>query len=195
MTYWRLILFALLLLLAGVGGPVGEPCAAETPVPYVTDVRLERGPRGDLLVSFRVEKALVPQLRETLESGLPVRFTFWVRVDRPKAWARDEVLADLQLTRTLEKNNLQNRFHVTFEDGSEGPEVPELEKAVDALARVERLSLLPLDALRGPPAFLRIRARLQEFQLPFRLHRILPFVGLWDVETPWYVVEVPRELP
>lgn len=164
-------------------------------MPYVTDVRLERGPRGDLLVSFRVEKALVPQLRETLESGLPVRFTFWVRVDRPKAWARDEVLADLQLTRTLEKNNLQNRFHVTFEDGSEGPEVPELEKAVDALARVERLSLLPLDALRGPPAFLRIRARLQEFQLPFRLHRILPFVGLWDVETPWYVVEVPRELP
>jgi len=163
--------------------------------PYIDGVQLERGPRSDLLVSFHVEGALVPQLRETLESGLPVRFTFWIRIDRPKAWARDEVLVDLRLTRTLEKNNLQNRFHVTFEDGSAGPEEPDLARAVAALGRVEGLSLLPLDALRGASAFLRIRARLQEFRLPFRLHRILPFVALWDLETPWYVVEVPRNLP
>ncbi|WP_169709513.1 DUF4390 domain-containing protein [Deferrisoma camini] len=184
------ILILLGLLLASPASAAGDKG------PYIDGVLLERGPRSDLLVSFHVEGALVPQLRETLESGLPVRFTFWIRIDRPKAWARDEVLVDLRLTRTLEKNNLQNRFHVTFEDGSAGPEEPDLARAVAALGRVERMSLLPLDALRGGgPAFLRIRARLQEFRLPFRLHRILPFVALWDLETPWYVVEVPRNLP
>ncbi len=164
--------------------------------PYVDGVSLSRGPRADLVVSFHVEQTLVPQLVDTLESGLPVRFTFWIRVDHPRPWARDYVLADLRFERVLEKENLEDRYRITFEDGRTVRTESDLAKAVRMMGRVEGVSLLPLAALAGPrPIFLRIKVRVQEFKLPFRLHRLLPFVSFWDVETDWYVLEIPRVLP
>ena len=188
---WRILLLSLCFLIIV---PARAP-ALDRPA-YIDGVALGRGPRGDLLVSFRVQNAFVPGILDTLESGLPIRFTFWIRVDRPRKWRPDEVLADLRIERVLDKDNLKNRYRITYEDHRTVRYEADLARAVAAMARVDKVSVLPLDALGGdPPPYLRIKARLQEFRLPFRLHYLLPFVSFWDVETEWYVLEIPRSIP
>jgi len=174
-----------LLLLAAPG--LGRETEAR-----IAEVNLHRGTQGDLAVDFRVEGILNDRVLDTLDSGIPVRFTYWVRVVRPREFLRDEALADLQLVRVLEKDNLKDRFRVTWEGEGETEDVPDLQQAIDLMARVENLSVLPLDVLGSQsPLLLRIKAQLKKFQLPFRLHYLFAFVAFWDVETKWYTVTLP----
>lgn len=158
----------------------------------IEGVTLRRGHQSDLLVDFRVEGIRTRRVLETLDSGLPVRFTYWVRVVRPRDVLRDEIVAEVQLVRILEKDNLKNRFRVVAEEGGEGEDVGTLDAALQAMARVEGVSVLPLEVLssRGP-LVLRIKAQLQKFRLPFHLHYLFAFVAYWDVETPWTAVSLP----
>ena len=41
---------------------------------------------------------------------------------------------------------------------------------------------------------LELQVRLEEFRLPFHLHRVLTFVSFWDAQTPWYIQPVPGHL-
>ena len=158
----------------------------------IAEVNLHRGVQGDLAVDFRVEGILNERILDTLDSGIPVRFTYWIRVVHPREFLRDETVADVQLLRVLEKDNLKDRFRVTLEGRGETQDVPNLQQAIDLMARVENVSVLPLDVLGSrTPLLLRIKAQLQKFQLPFRLHYLLAFVAYWDVETPWYTVTLP----
>ncbi len=169
------------------------PATAAKGRAYVDGVQLRRSPGGDLLLDFRVQDALDERLLDTLDSGLPVRFTYWVRVTRPRELARDEVVVDLRLVRVLEKDNLKNRFRVSLEGGGDPRDVGTLPEAVAAMGGVEGLPLLPLEQLNGRrPLVLHVKAQLQKFQLPFRLHYLFAFVSVLDVETDWYVVELPR---
>ncbi len=155
-------------------------------------VRLTRGVDGDLLLAFRVAKALDERVFDTLDSGLPVQFVYLIRVERPRDFAPDKVLVDRRLVRVLEKDNLKDRYQVTLEGRSEARDFSSLEEAIEVMTRVEAVSLLPLaDLSRRRPQFLRIKAQLQKFQLPFRLHYLFAFVSYLDVETDWYSVELP----
>ncbi|MBE0617189.1 MAG: DUF4390 domain-containing protein [Proteobacteria bacterium] len=176
-----------LLLLLPVAPSQGRP-----PQAYIDGVKLRRGAHADLLVDFRVEGILNERILDTLDSGLPVRFTYWVQVTRPREFLRDQVVADRKLVRILEKDNLKDRFRVTFEDGEEPRDVATLDAAIRTMARVEGVSVLPLAALDASrPLVLRLKAQLQKFQLPFRLHYLFAFVSYWDVETDWYSVVLP----
>jgi len=158
----------------------------------IAQVKLHRGSQGDLAVDFRVEGILSERVLDTLDSGIPVQFTYWVRVVHPRKFLRDETIADLQFVRGLEKDNLKDRFRVTLEGRDGERDVPDLQQAVDLLARVGDVSVLPLDVLGSrTPLLLRIKAQLQKFQLPFRLHYLFAFVAFWDVETEWYTETLP----
>lgn len=183
---------AALLLLTVALLLVAAPGAARQPEARIVDVQLHRGAQGDLAVDFRVEGVLNERVLDTLDSGIPVRFTYWVRVVHPRELLRDETLADLRLVRVLEKDNLKDRFRVSLEGRGDGRDVADLQQAIDVMARVENLSVLPLDALGSQtPLLLRIKAQLQKFQLPFRLHYLFAFVAYWDVETEWHTVPLP----
>ncbi|MHB8764707.1 MAG: DUF4390 domain-containing protein [Deferrisomatales bacterium] len=175
---------------------VASPASSRSPrgAAYIDSVHLRRGARGDLVLDFQVQNALDARVLDTLDSGLPVRFTYWIRVERPRELARDEVVSDLRLERVLEKDNLKDRYRVTLGASATPRDVGVLSEAIAVMSRVEGVSLMPLEALGGRrPAVLRIKAQLQKFQLPFRLHYVFAFVSYLDVETDWYVVELPRQ--
>lgn len=159
---------------------------------YVNDVRLSRGAADDLVLDFRVRQTMDQRVIDTLESGLAVRFTYWVKVQQPRRFLPDETLVDQQFERVLEKDNLADRYRLTLEEGQPPREVADLAAAVELMSRVEGLSLLPVEVLETRrPLHLRIRARLQRFELPFRLHYVLPFISYFDVGTEWYDLELP----
>jgi hypothetical protein len=104
----------------------------------------------------------------------------------------DVVVKEVRFDRTLVKDNLKDRYKIDPERGRPKQDVATLAEAVEAMTRVEGVRVLPLDALgRSGPLTLKIKAKLQRFQLPFHLHYLFAFVSYWDVETDWYAVELP----
>ncbi|MBI5440134.1 MAG: DUF4390 domain-containing protein [Deltaproteobacteria bacterium] len=183
---------ALLLLLAAALFAPAAHVWGRTGHAYIDTVQFRRGTRSDLLVSFRVQRAFDDRVVDTLDAGLPVRFTYQLRVLRSRDVLSDVVVKDVHFDRTLVKDNLKDRYRVEPERGRQGQDVASLAEAVEAMTRVEGVRLLPLDALgRSGPLVLKIKAKLQKFQLPFHLHYLFAFVSYWDVETDWYVVELP----
>ncbi|MDF1551880.1 MAG: DUF4390 domain-containing protein [Deferrisomatales bacterium] len=186
---FRRFLIALAAWLAVWGA---APVVAADNAAYVADVRLTRGSAQDLVLAFRVQQAMDQRVIDTLESGLAVRFTYWIRVQSPRRLFPDENLVDLKLERVLEKDNLKNRYRLTMVEGQPSRDVPNLAEALAVMSRVEGVSLLPLEVLGSRrPLYLRVRARLQRFEMPFRLHYVLPFVSYLDVGTDWYSLELP----
>ena len=174
---------------------VAASVAAADSGAYVADVRLTRGATQDLVLAFRVHQAMDQRALDTLESGLAVRFTYWVRVQSPRRLLPDENLVDQKLERVLEKDNLKNRYRLTMVEGQAPRDVADLAEALAVMSRVEGVSLLPLEVLDSRrPLYLRVRARLQRFEMPFRLHYVLPFVSYLDVGTDWYSLELPATL-
>lgn len=183
-------LCALLLVLLSLL-PTGAQ--ARTGQAFVDGVTLRRGSRADVTLGFRIQKAFDARVLDTLDSGLPVRFTFWIELVRTRDVLRDVVVSEIKLERTLVKDNLKDRYRVALAANGEERDCPTLAEAVELMSRVEGLSLMPLDGLaRQAPLLLKIKAQLQKFQLPFRLHYLLSFVSYWDVDTDWYVLELPR---
>jgi hypothetical protein len=182
----RLVLPILLLAVAlPAWGRVGRA--------YVDAVTLRHAGRSELQVGFRVQKAFDRRLLDTLDSGLAIRFTYSVQVVRARDVLPDQVLSERSLDRTLVKDNLKNRYVVTF--GSEAQDVATLAEAQELMSRVEGVRvILPERPGRSGPLLLKIRAKLQQFRLPFHLHYLFAFVSYWDVDTDWYVLELPRNL-
>ncbi|NTU59893.1 MAG: DUF4390 domain-containing protein [Deltaproteobacteria bacterium] len=193
MGFRRVSLLLLCLLAALAAAP---PCPwARTGLAYIDAVTLRRGPRADLSLSFRVQKAFDSRVLDTLDSGLPVRFTYWVQIARGRDVLPDQVVSDIRVERTLVKDNLKDRYKVTLAASGEEKDFATLAEAIEVMSRVDGLHLLPLDALaRQAPLTLKIKAQLQKFQLPFHLHIVLAFLSYWDVDTDWYVLELPRSV-
>jgi hypothetical protein len=113
---------------------------------------------------------------------------------RPRDMAPDPLVSEVRVERTLVKDNLKNRFRVSLGRGEER-DFPSLAEAAEVMGRVDGLRLaVPERPAEGAPVLLKIKAKLQKFRLPFHLHYLFAFVSFWDVETDWYVLELPRNL-
>jgi len=160
---------------------------------YVDAVTLARADEGELRVSFKVRDIGGERLHDILDSGLPVKFTYSVRLVRlDKAiWEGDAVRQTFE--RVLENDNLKNRFITTI-DGKK-LDFAELSEALNVMGTVDDFTVCSLSMLSPKGKYqTEIQLRYAEFKLPFALHRLLPFLSKWDEKTPWKVVKVPREL-
>lgn len=143
-------------------------------------------------VSFKINDLSSEQLVKTIESGLPVRFVYLVRFVRKAGYLTSGVLTDLKFERVLEKDNLKNRYRITENDVSS--DVDDFPTALLKLGNVEKLDVAPLSDLIPEKRYqVEIQVKLEEFRLPFHLHRILPFFSAWDVTTPLKTVRLPAE--
>ncbi len=183
----RLILFIALLLIA-------SPALAESAksASRVENVAFSRD--GQVLaVSFEVTGFSDERLKKSLESGLPLRFTYTIRLLRTdKAlWEGDSVF--LTFERVLEKDNLKNRY--TLSDGEEKRNFEVADDALLAMGRVDKYPVCEIERLGAKNKYRsEIQVKFEEFRLPFFLHRFLPFVSLGDLKTPWKNEPVPQEL-
>jgi Domain of unknown function (DUF4390) len=145
-----------------------------------------------VLVGFRIRNLASEQLIKTLESGLPVRFVYEVRFVRKAGYLTSGVLSDIKFERVLEKDNLKNLYRITEMDV--GTDIADFAVAIDRLGRVDDLPVAAHSELIPEKRYqVEIQVKLEEFRLPFHIHRILPFFSAWDVTTPWKTVRLPPE--
>lgn len=169
----------------------GISVAEEQGGAVVDDVVFGRNDRA-VTVGFVIRNLASEQLVKTLESGLPVRFVYEIRFVRKAGYLTSGVLSDTKFERVLEKDNLKNLYRITENDV--GTDVADFAAAIQMLGRVDDLPVAGLSELLPEKRYqVEIQVKLEEFRLPFHIHRILPFFSAWDVTTPWKTVRLPPE--
>lgn len=186
----RLVSLALALVLLIAAAPSAR--AEEDKPPAAVEEVLFNSDGNSVLVSFKGRNLVSDQLVRTIESGLPVRFVYEVRFVRKAGYLTSGVLSDTKIERVLEKDNLKNLYRIT--ENGVGADITDFTAAIERLGKVEGLPVAALSDLIPEKRYqAEIQIKLEEFRLPFHLHRILPFFSAWDVTTPWKTVRIPPD--
>ena len=146
--------------------------------------------KDHLLVYFNVEGCFTEDMNRAIMNGIPIKFTFIVKLYEVRnAWF-DRKAADIRLAHKVEYNTLKNEFQVFLpEYDNKKNTTKDAEEANKLMSEIVALKIVRLDKLkRGSHYRLRLKAELDKIELPFYLDYVLFFLSLWDFETDWYTV-------
>ena len=172
--------FAAVLLAAG---SLSTQALAENPPAEGAEIRgllVENAPH-DLFVTFTLHGAFTPEIREQIDSGLPVTFRHYVEVvNRRAAWFDDTLLRKVVST-SVAFDTLTRQYRLTRSVNDETLETTVSDKEAEMsrfMTTVERLRLCDPAELEGDRSlYLRVKSRVQK--------RFVLFFIPWDFETSW----------
>jgi hypothetical protein len=147
--------------------------------------------RDDLLLYLTVKDAFPAKIEETIHSGVPATFSFFVNLFAVRDLWFDKQIAEIKVTHSLKYDNLKKEYTVTRSwEGDKLHVVKSYEEAKELMSEIDSLTIVPLDRLeKGYQYQIRAKAELNKLTLPFYLHYVLFFVSLWDFETDWYTID------
>lgn len=188
------IITALFVVLLTVIGTVPkESKGADDPPsnkPYFTDIIVTTSDTH-LLFFGELRNSLTNEMIEGLHSGIPVRFTFFVELERIKSNWLNEGLASIEFSHALRYDTLKQHYTVETEEISRKfHTVSTLEKAKTLLDEINGLNIIELKKLEPDQTYrLRVKADLYKKTLPLSIHTFIPFVSWWDLNTDWHSIE------
>jgi hypothetical protein len=143
-----------------------------------------------LIVFGTLENSFTSEMIETLHSGIPLRFSFFVELYKMTENWPDELIVAHNFQHIMTFDTLKENYRVTLEEDNNKVlsfrSLFEAQKVINEIngVRVEELKgLLPDNRYK-----LRMRAELYQKTLPLSLHNILPFLSWWDIETDWHTI-------
>ena len=147
--------------------------------------------RDNLLLYLTVEDAFPPKIENTINSGVPATFSFFIKLYSVRTFWKDKQIVDMTVTHTIKYDNLKKEYTVTRSGEEDQPiSIKSFEEAKKLMADIDSLTIVPLKQLeKGKQYQIRCKAKLSKLTLPFYLHYILFFVSLWDFETDWYTID------
>ena len=98
------LLLALSLLPSGFQAPAAGSQTLQV-VPLPRD--------GEVLVSFKLEEALTEEIRQKIQSGLPIKFVYKVDLKRESTVWFDRTIAQAVVTATVRYDTLTRLYHVS----------------------------------------------------------------------------------
>jgi len=158
--------------------------------PYLADILLTSS-QTDLLLFCTIQNSFVPDMIEGVHNGIPVTFTFLVKLEKIiKNWP-DSTLAEMTIHHTLAYDPIKQRYSVSMSERTTGAMVTDsIDKAMEMMSELNGIKIIPLAELEpDKPYTLHVKAVLAEKTLPLNLHYIVPFISLWDFETDWRTIE------
>ena len=168
-------ILAATLCLCAVASYAGEP-RIERIEPLITEGQLTL----DLDASFELERAVI----EAAERGVPLYFTFDLKITSPRWWWFDRVLVEATLTRRLTYNTLTQQWRVAT--GDLFLPVRSLEEALAVLKQVRAWPIAPADRFEANQSFDgRVKFRLDASQLARPLQLEAANRGAWALASPW----------
>ena len=183
-----LLLFTCLCCLHGPGTAVST--AAETATPNFTDIIVTTSDTH-LLLFGELRNSITKDMLDGLHSGIPIKFSFFVELNKDVPNWLDEELVSEQFSHTLTYDTLKQSYIVeTGESSKKKHTTASIDEAKKLLNEINGLKIVELSRLEPERTYrLRIKAELNKKSLPLSLHNIIPFVSWWDLKTDWYTVE------
>lgn len=147
--------------------------------------------RDDLLVYLTVKNAFPAKIEETITSGVPATFSFYITLYLVRGFWPDKEVTELEVTHTIKYDNLKKEYVVTRSwEETQTAVVKSFGEAKKLMTEIDSLTIVPLSKLeKGRQYQIRAKAKLSRLTLPFYLHYVLFFVSLWDFETDWYTID------
>lgn len=158
--------------------------------PHFTDIILTTSDTH-LLLFGELRNSLTKEMVDGLHSGIPIKFSFFVELEKNvKNWP-DKELAVFSFSHKLSFDTLKNRYVVETEENNKKKSTSgTLDEATKNLNEINGLKIIELDRLNPDSTYrLRVKADLYNKTLPMSLHNVIPFISWWDLSTDWYTVE------
>ena len=166
---------AALLCLAAAVSHASEP-RIERIEPLITEGQLTL----DLDLTFELGRVVA----EAAERGVPLYFTFDLKITSPRWWWFDRVLVEATLTRRLTYNALTQQWRVAT--GDLFLPVKSLNEALAVLKQVRGWPVAPSDRFEKNQRYDgRIRMRLDASQLARPLQLEAASRSAWSLASPW----------
>ena len=163
--------------------------AEKTPV--IENVHLMEG-KSDVLLSATLSAELDEFMREALKGGVPLTFSFKIRLTRKGTILGEKKVRSGKLTHTLQYNPVKQIYQFTGEGYREPLEKTTREEA-EALAWMKgiyRWPLYPLKELRKDTRYrVRVMATLRSAELPSVFGYLFFFTSIFNRETPWNQID------
>lgn len=158
--------------------------------PHFTDIIVTTS-ETHLLLFGELRNSLTKEMTDGLHSGIPVRFSFFVELEKNVPNWPDEELALYSFSHSLSFDTLKNMYVIeTEENNSKKSTAKTLQQAAKTLNEINGLKIIELSRLTPESTYrIRVKADLYKKTLPMSLHNIIPFVSWWDLSTDWYTVE------
>lgn len=144
-----------------------------------------------LLFYAKLKHSLNEEMREELHSGLPLTFTFTMKLHRKARGGPGELVAERTFQHIINYDTLTDDYHVHFEEHNNRSQVftdaASAEKALNTLSGVPITNVGRL--IPNNTYTLRIKAELYHKSLPPGLESILPFLTWDDRRIDWQTIE------
>ena len=144
-----------------------------------------------LLLYGELRNGLTEEMIAGLHNGIPVKFSFFVMLEKNQDNWPDDELATLEFSHSLTYDTLKAMYVVNTEEASQKKHTSEdLSEATQILSEINGLKIIELRNLRPDSSYrIKVKADLYKKTLPMSLHNIIPFISWWDLNTDWYSVE------
>ena len=142
----------------------------------------------DLYASFALREAFSDDVRESIDSGLPVTFTYFLEVARRRPFWFDKILVRKSVATTVTYDTLTHQYSLSKRVNDEVTETSVAVNEADMMrwmTNLERVRLADPTTLPGAEdgsLYLRVKSRLQK--------KFILFFIPWDVETGWEKVRL-----
>lgn len=183
------IFIALLLSLCSLSALAAPPRARAAAGEAVLRDLVVTNSSRDLLLYLRVENAFKSELLTGVQNGLPLTFSFQIKLNMERgSWFNKEIYSGT-VKHTLLYDNLKKQYTVITAEKSAAFITTKLPEAERVMAQLNGVKVVPLSALEPDRHYiLQARVVVEKKSLPFNFSYLIPF-SFWNLETDWYSVE------
>ncbi|MCK9174143.1 MAG: DUF4390 domain-containing protein [Desulforhopalus sp.] len=144
-----------------------------------------------LLFYAKLKHSLTGDMREGLHSGLPLTFTFTIKLHRNARGGPGELVAEHTFQHVISYDTLTDDYHVHLEEHNNRNQVfTDAASAENALNTLSGVPITNVGRLIPNNTYtLRIKADLYHKSLPPGLESILPFLTWDDRRIDWQTIE------
>ena len=187
---WKTIIFSLIICLIAISFTDHSP-AAQTQQKATFKELTATTSETHLLLFGTLQYTFSSEMVETLHSGIPLRFSFFVELNKiAENWPEEQVITR-NFQHVLTYDTLKETYRITLEeDNNRIVSFKSLEEGQKVLNEINGARIVELSQLIPDNRYkLKIRAELYQKTLPLSLHNVLPFLSWWDIETDWHSLE------
>jgi uncharacterized protein DUF4390 len=188
---------ALLVVLSLAGGAAAQPLV-EQPPPVAVEPQDDPGffevrsaiaelHDGVYYLNARIAYRLSTEAVDALHSGVPLGLRLDVEIIHPRRWWFDDDSVALRQSYQLDYRAVSERYIVLNVNSSDQTSFASLSSALEYMGRVERLPLIDTAVLEDDRGYyVRMRASLDQEQLPGPLRLLAFWRRDWSIASEWY---------
>lgn len=138
-----------------------------------------------------VDNSFTEEMISGLKSGIPVEFSFFVKLIEVRQNQKDQRITDMEFHHTMTYDTLKESYNVELsEQNNKILPFSSIGDAKKTMNEVNGVKTIALNKLSPNSSYkLKVKAEIFEKSLPMSLNRMLPFLSWWDKETDWHTLE------